>query len=575
MKNREYWSKRFEQLQESLLMPADEYIKELENAYRLAQREIEKEIAVWYQRFADNNGIADMAEARRLLNSDELEELKWDVYEYIKYGRENAVNQKWVKELENASARVHINSLEALKLQTRQAIEKLYSGIEKDTTKLTKDIYSESYYKTAYEMAKGSGVGQSISQLNENMLDKTIRKLWAVDGKNFSERIWGYKETAVNTIYQEINKGLISGKTVDEMSKSLAKAVGVKESNAKRLVLTESAYFSSLGSKESFEKLGVERFEVLGTLDSITCGECGEFDGKVYAMKDYEIAVTAPPFHCNCRCTTAPYFDDEFTEGEKRTARNEEGKTVRVDNMSYEEWKERFVEEEVEKDIDYMSNSFRPKFGKETVNTVGNIKIQIKKVDNSNFELYTDIENTDRNKAVRLTEKNLRKVVEQMPNGFEMPKVVVIDFDKYGINGSAIGGYMKETQTMYINSKYDTSEKIKDYINKTKGYFSNSTELAPYLHELGHKRYEDRLIEYAKENDISVDKARNIVENRLMEYVGRYRNEDEKVILNKISEYAYKSYNRHNYSEIFAESLSCDNINNFIIGIIGIIRLKR
>lgn len=321
MKNREYWSKRFEQLQESLLMPADEYIKELENAYRLAQREIEKEIAVWYQRFADNNGIADMAEARRLLNSDELEEFRWDVYEYIKYGRENAVNQKWVKELENASARVHINSLEALKLQTRQAVEKLYGGMENKVSKLNKDIYCESYLKTAYEMAKGSGVGQSISQLNENMLDKTIRKPWAVDGKNFSERIWGYKETAVNTIYQEINKGLISGKTVDEMSKSLAKAAHVKESSAKRLVLTESAYFSSLGSQESFEKLGVEKFEVLGTLDNTTCGECGGLDGKVYDMKDYEVGVTAPPFHCNCRCTTIPYFDDEFTEGETRAAR--------------------------------------------------------------------------------------------------------------------------------------------------------------------------------------------------------------------------------------------------------------
>lgn len=73
--------------------------------------------------------------------------------------------------------------------------------------------------------------------------------------------------------------------------------------------------------------------------------------------------------------------------------------------------------------------------------------------------------------------------------------IVVINFDKYAINSSAIGGYMKETKTMYINSKYNTSEKIKEYIDKTKGYFSNSTELAPYLYELGHKQYEDRLIE--------------------------------------------------------------------------------
>ena len=86
MNNKNYWQNRFEQLQESLLKPADDYINELENAYNQAQRSIEKDIALWYQRFADNNGITDMAEAKRLLKSNELKEFKWDVYEYIKYG---------------------------------------------------------------------------------------------------------------------------------------------------------------------------------------------------------------------------------------------------------------------------------------------------------------------------------------------------------------------------------------------------------------------------------------------------------------------------------------------------------
>lgn len=38
-----------------------------------------------------NNEIS-LAEAHRLLNSNELEELKWDVQQYIKYGKENAIN---------------------------------------------------------------------------------------------------------------------------------------------------------------------------------------------------------------------------------------------------------------------------------------------------------------------------------------------------------------------------------------------------------------------------------------------------------------------------------------------------
>ena len=56
-------------------------------------------------------------------------------------------------------------------------------------------------------------------------------------------------------------------------------------------------------------------------------------------MKEFEPGVTAPPFHVNCRSTTAPYFDDEFSLGE-RAARGEDGKTYYVpSDMTYKEWK--------------------------------------------------------------------------------------------------------------------------------------------------------------------------------------------------------------------------------------------
>ena len=55
------------------------------------KKQIEGQIARWYQRFADNNGIT-MAEARQWLSASDLKELKWDVQEYIKYGQDNAFN---------------------------------------------------------------------------------------------------------------------------------------------------------------------------------------------------------------------------------------------------------------------------------------------------------------------------------------------------------------------------------------------------------------------------------------------------------------------------------------------------
>ena len=375
MRNKDYWRNRFAQLQESLLKPADNYIYELEKAYNQAQRSIEKDIALWYQRFADNNGITNMADANRLLKSDELKEFKWDVYEYIKYGKENAVNQKWVKELDNASAKVHINRLEALKIQARQAMERLYSGLENNTDKIIKDTYKDSYYKTAFEIANGTGIYSTLSSIENQTLEKIIKKPWASDKINFSERIWGYKTESIDIIYDELTKGIMSGKTVDEISKSLSKAARVKESYARRLVLTETAYFSSLGSKECFENLKIKKYEIIETLDKNTCEKCGKLDKKVYDIEKFEVGVTAPPFHCNCRCATAPYFNDEFTESEERFARDEDENRIYVDsNMPYKDWKKKFIKNKANqiKNQNFIKIKDSEKLDKNTIEYINN-----------------------------------------------------------------------------------------------------------------------------------------------------------------------------------------------------------
>ena len=111
--------------------------------------------------------------------------------------------------------------------------------------------------------------------------------------------------------------------------------------------MTESAAIASAAQKDTLKELGVEQYEILATLDGKTSEICRDMDGKVFDMKDYEVGVTAPPFHPNCRSTTVPHFDDEFTDGEERAARNEvTGETYYVPaNMKYREWEKKFVED--------------------------------------------------------------------------------------------------------------------------------------------------------------------------------------------------------------------------------------
>ena len=106
-KNTDYWGKRMASLEDDQYQRSAAYYKDVQRQYIRATNSIQMDIGRWYQRLADNNDIS-YAGAKKLLKKNELEEFKWTVEDYIKAGEENAVDQRWMKELENASARPYI-----------------------------------------------------------------------------------------------------------------------------------------------------------------------------------------------------------------------------------------------------------------------------------------------------------------------------------------------------------------------------------------------------------------------------------------------------------------------------------
>lgn len=342
-KNSEYWQQRFGQLENASHQEAMTVYSRIEESFYQAQREIENKINSWYVRFANNNEIT-INEAKKLLNSNELKEFKWNVQEYIKYGHENELNEHWMKELENASTKYHISRLEALKIQTQQTMEKLFRNELDEVDNLTKNSYVNNYFHTMFEYQKGFNVGFNVTNIDQNKLSKIVNKPWAVDEKNFSERIWGNKTKLINELHNELTKMCLTGKSPDESIKYLSKKFNTSKAQAGNLIMTENAYFSQLAQKDCFNALDVEKYEIVATLDSHTSEICKEQDGKVYDMKDYQPGITAPPFHNYCRSTTVPHFDDFDLEGE-RAARDEDGKTYYVsDKMKYDDWYKKYVQ---------------------------------------------------------------------------------------------------------------------------------------------------------------------------------------------------------------------------------------
>lgn len=341
--NPAYWSQRMKLMEDALKDRSFSYVENMERQFMAAQAEVERQIAVWYQRFAANNQIS-LADAKRLLTAGELAEFRWTVGEYIAYGQQNAIDGAWMRQLENASARVHVSRLEAIKLQIQQQAEALYSNQLDLVDAAAREMYLGSYYGTAFELQRGLGVGWTMQAINEATIAKVLSRPWTVDNKTFRDRCWTNKQALVNSVNTQLTQMIIRGEAPDKAIAAISHQFKVGRDKAGRLIMTEAAAFSSAAQKDSFTELGVERFKVVATFDKDTCDICGAMDGQVFKMSEYQVGLTAPPFHPWCRCCTCPYYADMAGLGERWT-RNPDGTTAKVPaDMGFDEWRQKFVQ---------------------------------------------------------------------------------------------------------------------------------------------------------------------------------------------------------------------------------------
>jgi len=341
MNNADYWRGRFSILEDSAHREAQQTIQAMEEMYLDAQRSVQKEIESWYARFADNNQIS-LTDARKWLTAGQLEEFHWTVEQYIKIGEQAGLDAAWLKKLENASARFHISRLEAVQMGIQQQLELLYGNQVDSLDALLKKVVGNGYTHTAFEVQKGVGLGWDITALNQKKLETLLSKPWTTDGRTFRDRCWLNKNDLVGSVSKSLTQGLLRGDSPAKITTAIQKQFGVHRYKAGRLVNTETTYFNAVATKESYKDLGVEMVEIIETLDSHTCSICGGLDGKVIPIAQYEPGVTVPPFHPNCRGTTAPAIDPKYA-GE-RAARNEDGKVYYVPaNMKYADWVQTFV----------------------------------------------------------------------------------------------------------------------------------------------------------------------------------------------------------------------------------------
>lgn len=298
-----YWEKRQERKYLAGEKKVNEYYKGLQKAFKQAKREIQSVINDFYIRYAKENKVS-YAETQKLLSKVEIGELK----EFIDLVNENM--GKYNQKLNNMSIKARITRYQALEkqidaiLQRLYAIEYQYKGEE-----TLKEVYKDSYYRTWFNIDQYHGFHQSFAQINPRTTDELIRYPW--NGADFSSRLWKQKDHMLQVLSENITTMLIQGKNPQTLAKDFAKRFKTKEYEAYRLLHTESSFIIEQGTLAAYKEDGVEKYQILATLDNRTSEICRDEDGKIYDIDKVVVGVNYPPFHpfaepllCQCILTT-------------------------------------------------------------------------------------------------------------------------------------------------------------------------------------------------------------------------------------------------------------------------------
>lgn len=238
--------------------------------------------------------------------------------------------------------------------RTRQNLDKLLkdlnailSGITGDwETKLTEDLQALAKYeadwvaKTLQVAVKTEFVTPSPEQvwsaIKFNPLDldhKPADFIALMDG-------WGAAE--VNRLFMGVKSGFVQGLTTRQIIQNVVGAGGladVSQRNAATVIRTALNHVSTEAREMVYKKNSdiVKKYEIVATLDSRTSTICRYYDGQKYEVGKGPL----PPFHPNCRTTTAPVLSSEFDfldAGAKRAARGADGGEQVNANTTYYEF---------------------------------------------------------------------------------------------------------------------------------------------------------------------------------------------------------------------------------------------
>lgn len=343
MKNNAYWEDRQAQRMFEYMEDAEKAADEISKIYIKASRYLDLSIDDIYEKYRDKYGLSE-DEAQKLLQTLPDDATIQELKRVLENDPKNKNKQELLKKLESPAYEFRIRRLQELRNRLDTVMENVYQQekIASDSHYITQA--GDAYYKSVFDVQQYTGLGFAPPAVTAKVIERVVNSKWS--GKNYSERIWSNTGKLASTIKKELLLGLITGKTNKEVAKDIEIKFASGASNARRLVRTESNYLCNQMQKESYEKLEIEEYRFLATLDLRTSAICRSLDGVVKKLTEAVVGENYPPMHPWCRSTIISIIDDNVLSKLKRKALDPKtGKMIDVPaNMTYEEWYKKYVE---------------------------------------------------------------------------------------------------------------------------------------------------------------------------------------------------------------------------------------
>lgn len=345
MASSKYWQEREDDWRKECQANNVQWQKEIEDVYQTMSDEINDQVLIFYQKYADENGLT-LAQAKQYLDQTDIRYYANLAKRYCEDAARDMDAGTWEyspaksyftrqadEEMKRYNTAMKISRLQMLKHQMDLRI----ANAQRKVCSVVHDALTDRALQT---YTRQSGIlGKTV--LNNLAHVQTIVKA-SFHGANFSQRIWGTQQDKLKKVLtKSLQDCLILGKGAAPFARELKKQTGKSISQAQTLMSTELARVQVQAALDSMQASGFDEFQIVSSPDC--CDDCKAINGHHYPIPKLATGENAPPMHPNCRCSIAPYEarDEAGDDGFDEAAFDEWSDTYDEHGLSWEDWKKR------------------------------------------------------------------------------------------------------------------------------------------------------------------------------------------------------------------------------------------